>query len=176
LMSWGLFLKTPDRPFSFQTHTAPAKGTVMSKHRSKWRSQQWRAELAAAYQESHEDELFDLLVSAAALTARADGRVEEVERAQLLDFLDRRDLLWMRDREDVLAQFDQCASTPDEQLSTLARLRRYRDSRAAELILEVCDEVAVADCRLDPREDRVLRLVRASLDGVAAPRLAPQIH
>ncbi|MCW2275660.1 hypothetical protein GJ654_12610 [Rhodoblastus acidophilus] len=154
----------------------------MSKHRSRWRSQQWRAELTAAYQENREDELLDLIVAAAALTARADGRVEEVERAQLLDFLDRRDLLWMRDSEEILAQFERCASAPDEHLSTLSRLRRYRDSRAAELILGVCDEVAAADCRLDPREDRVLRLVRASLDGgaVAAPatarRLAPQIH
>lgn len=152
----------------------------MSKHRSRWRSQHWRAELAAAYQENREDELLDLLVSAAALTARADGRVAEVERDQLLDFLDRRDLLWIRDREDILAQFERCASAPDEQLSTLARLRRYRDSRAAELILGVCEEVAAADCRLDPREDRVLRLVRASLDGVAATTAArrpePQIH
>lgn len=153
----------------------------MSKHRSKWRSQQWRAELAAAYQESREDDLFDLLVSAAALTARADGRVEEVERVQLLDFLDRRDLLWMRDREDVLAQFELCVSAPDEQLSTLARLRRYRDSRAAELILGLCDEVAAADCRLDPREDQLLRLIRASLDRLGpepatARGLAPHIH
>jgi tellurite resistance protein len=152
----------------------------MSKHRSRWRSQQWRAELAAAYQESREDELLDLLVSAAALTARADGRVEEVERAQLLDFLDRRDLLWMRDGEDVLAQFERCVSGPDEHLATLSRLRHYRDSRAAELILGVCDEVAAADCRIDPREDRLLRLVRASLYGAAAPAaarpLASQIH
>lgn len=139
----------------------------MSKHRSRWQSQQWRAELAAAFHESREDELFDAIVSAAALMARADGRVEEVERAQLLDFLERQDLHWMFDREEALAQFDRRVRElrePDEQLATFTRLRRYRDSRAATLILGVCDEIAVADCRLDPREDRLLRLVRNGLE------------
>jgi hypothetical protein len=57
----------------------------MSKHRSRWQSQQWRAELAASSQDSLEDELFDAIVSAAALTARAGGQVKEVKRVQLLD-------------------------------------------------------------------------------------------
>jgi tellurite resistance protein len=146
----------------------------MSKHQSRWRSQQWRAELAAASHESREDELFDAIISAAALTARADGRVQDVERAQLLDFLERQDLLWMFDREEALAQFERRVGElrkPDEPLATFTRLHRYRDSRAAALILGVCDEVAAADCRLDPREDRLLRLVRNCLDGGVARNL-----
>jgi tellurite resistance protein len=139
----------------------------MSKHSSRWRSQQWRAELAAASHESREDALFDAIVSAAALTARVDGYVQEVERAQFLDFLERQDLLWMVDREEALAHFERRVRElrePDEALSTFFRLRRYRDSRAADLILGVCDEVAAADCRLDPREQRLLQLFRNSLD------------
>lgn len=140
----------------------------MSKHRSRWRSQEWRTELAAASHESREDELFDVLVSAAALTARADGRVQDVERTQFLDFLDRQDLLWMFDREEALAQFERGVRElrePDEPFSAFSRLRRFRDGRAAALILGLCDEVAAADCRLDPREVRLLRLVRAGLGG-----------
>ena len=140
----------------------------MSIHKSRWQSQQWRAELAATSQESREDDLFDAIVSAAALTARVDGHVQDVERAQFLDFLERQDLLWMFDREEALAQFERRVRElrePDEALSTFHRLRRYRDSRAADLILGVCDEVAAADCRLDPREHRLLRLVRNGLDS-----------
>ncbi|PPQ35659.1 TerB family tellurite resistance protein [Rhodoblastus acidophilus] len=159
-------------PFS-STRMAPAKGTVMSKYYAPRRSQHLRAELTAEIQENHEDDLFDAIIAAAALMARADGRVLEVERDHLLEFLDRQDLLWMRDRDETLAQFESYVHKlhdPDESGAAFSWLRRYRDSRAAALILNVCDEVAGADHNLDPREVQLLRLIRAGLGGAPSRR------
>jgi tellurite resistance protein len=142
----------------------------MTPAKSKWRPQDWRAERAeraAVSPESREDDVFDAVVSAAALTARADGVVREVERLTLLDYLDRQGLLWPRDPEEALTRFERRLRDIPAQVETsrvFRRLRRHRDSRAAALILGVCDEVAAADGLIDPREDRFLRLVRADFD------------
>lgn len=139
----------------------------MSKLQSDRRSA-WRAQLAAEYRENREDELFEAVVSAAALIAGADGEVKDVERFQLLDFLERQDLLWVFDRDDALAEFERRVRElrdPNERSSAFRRLRRFRDSRAAALVLGVCDEIAAADCRLDPREVQLLRLVRSGLES-----------
>lgn len=125
-----------------------------------------QAEIVAAYVEYREDALLDAIVSAAALIARADGWVQEVERSQLFDFLDRKDFLSVFAREDVSAQFERCVRElrePDGPSAVLERLCRHGDSPAAALILGVGEEVAAADCRLDPREAEILHLVRAGL-------------
>jgi len=143
----------------------------MSKQRANQRSHARQAEIAAAYQENHEDELLDAIVSAAALIARADGWVQDVERGQLLDFLDRQDLLSLFEREEVLAQFERRVRELREAggpFAIVRRLSRQGDGPTAALILGVGEEVAAADCRLDPREEQLLGLVRASLKGEKA--------
>ena len=138
----------------------------MSHDRTRWRPQDWRADSAAASPQSPEDEVFDAVLSAAALTARADAAVLDVERETLLDYLDRQGFLWMRGRDEALAQFERRLRDIPAQVETsgaFRRLRRHRDGRAAALILGVCDEVAAADGLIDPREDRFLLLLRAGL-------------
>jgi len=44
----------------------------------------------AQYRDDRADELLDAVVTAVALVARADGRIDAAERGQLLDFLDRK--------------------------------------------------------------------------------------
>jgi tellurite resistance protein len=62
----------------------------MGKRDERRRFERKPAELMAQYWDAREDELLDAVVSAAALVARADGRIDGAERGQLLDFLERR--------------------------------------------------------------------------------------
>ena len=137
-----------------------------------------RAGIAAAFREYREDELLDGMVSVAALLARADGWVQEVERIQLLDFLDREDFFSVFAREEVLTQFDRRISELSESggpSSVLRRLGRHRDGSTATLIVNVGEEIAAADCRLDPREQRVLELVRDFLENSGNNRSLQQV-
>ncbi len=140
----------------------------MSKQRANGRWHARQAEISAAYREYREDEVLDAVVSAAALVARADGWVQDVERSQLLDFLDRQNLLSVFARDDVLTRFEGCVRElrePGGPSAVIERLGRHGAGPIVELILGVGEEIAAADCRLDPREAQLLQLVRAGLEG-----------
>jgi tellurite resistance protein len=142
----------------------------MSKQRANGRWRARRAEIVAAYLELREDEILDAVVSAAAVVARADGWVQEVECNQLLDFVDREGLLSVFAREDAVAHFERCVREvrePGGSSAVIKRLARHRDSRVASLVVKIGEEVAAADCRLDPREQQVLRLIASALEGEA---------
>jgi tellurite resistance protein len=140
----------------------------MRKHKAHRRRRAKPAQFVAAYLDFREDELFDAVVSIAALVARADGWVQEVERRQFLDFLDENKLLTVFAREDVEAHFDHCVRElrqPGGPAGVIYRLRRHANSSIAPLIIRLGDVVAAADCRLDPREGAVLGHVRRVLAG-----------
>jgi hypothetical protein len=60
---------------------------------SRNRSTMSSARIAAAYLDDREDELLDAAGTASAPVDRADGAAESVERCELLDFVDRHELL-----------------------------------------------------------------------------------
>lgn len=149
----------------------------MSKQRAKGRSHASQARMVAAYLQYREDEILDAIVSAAALIARADGWVQDVEYSQLVDFLDRNDFLAIVARDDVLTQFERCVRElrePGGPSAAVDRLRRHRGGSTAPLIAELIADVAAADCRIDPREQHVMELIGAAL-GMPAPS-APMRH
>jgi tellurite resistance protein len=116
----------------------------------------------------HEDELLDGVVSAAALVARADGWVQEVERSQLVDFIDRQGLLSAFAREDSVAHFERRVRElrePGGPSAVIQRLGRHRDKATAFLIVSIGEEVAAADGRLDPREQQIVQLLQDALKG-----------
>jgi tellurite resistance protein len=140
----------------------------MESHKARPRRRVKPAQVAAAYLDFRDDELFDASVSIAALVARADGWVQEVERRQLLDFLDENKLLTVFAREDVDTHFEHCVRElrqPDGQAGVIYRLRRHAKSSIGPLLIRLGEAVAAADCRLDPREGQVLLHVRRVLAG-----------
>lgn len=124
------------------------------------------AEIMAAYFEDREDEVLDALVTAAALVARADGRIDLVEPAQTIDFLDRHDFLSIFTRAEIFGVFERRARElrePGGIAAALDGVRRQTGRPLARLVIEVSEEVAIADCRLDPREERMLEVIRMIL-------------
>jgi tellurite resistance protein len=129
----------------------------------------------AAYLEDREDELLDAVITAAALVARADGWIQHVECGQLLDFLDREELLSVFSREEALDAFRRCIRElrePGGPTAAVERLRRHAGRAPVRLVVGVGEEVAAADCRLDPREERILAVIRTAVGAQPSP-LAP---
>jgi tellurite resistance protein len=121
------------------------------------------AENMAAYLDGREEELLDAVVTAAALVARADNWVQPVERARLLDFLARNEFMSNFTRAEILDAFERRVRElrePSGPAIAVERLRRHAGRTPARLAIDVGEEVAAADCRLDPREQRILQLIR----------------
>jgi tellurite resistance protein len=130
------------------------------------------AEVIAEYCHEREEVVLDAIVTAAALVSRADNWVQPVEQAQLLDFLDRHDLASMLSRRETAELFERRLREirePNGLSAALIRLRRIGAHAGALLVVDLSDEVAAADCRLDPREERMLVLIRAVLAGAHTP-------
>ena len=140
----------------------------MSKYRTDRRQLSRRAGTVAGHMDCHEDDLLDGVVSAAALVARADGWVQEVERSQLIDFVDRQGLLSVFEREGAAAHFERRVRElrePGGPSAVIRRLRRHRGKATAFIIVSIGEEVAAADSRLDPREQNMMQLVQDALEG-----------
>ena len=149
----------------------------MPKQRGNRRVKLTRAEIIAAHLDFRGEELLDAMVTAATLVARADGWVQPVERGQLLDFFDREEFLSIFTREEILEVFERCVQElrePRGLIAAVERLRRRAGQVPVQFVIDVSKEVAAADCRLDPREQRVLELIRTLLGGDGSPALPTQ--
>jgi len=130
------------------------------------RSEVTPAQIMAAYLEGIEDELFDAIVTAAALVAQADGRVEPVETGRLADFLDRRRFPSVFTRAEVSDAFERRTRELAElggSEAAMDGLARQAGRSPARLVIAAGEEVAAADGHVDPRERQALQLIRAAL-------------
>lgn len=148
----------------------------MTRHISRDRLGADRAEIIADWLNEREDELLDGVITAAALVAGADGRIEPVERGQMLDFLRRNGLFSAFTRAEILDAFERRIRGIESEGGTemaVGNLLRLAGRSPARLVIDASREIAVADCRLDPREARMLGLIRAALlAGGPRPALA----
>ena len=102
----------------------------MGKRDERRRFERKPAELMAQYWDAREDELLDAVVSAAALVARADGRIDGAERGQLLDFLERRGILSVFTPAEILDTFERRVrelNEPGGSVTALKHLRRHAE-------------------------------------------------
>jgi tellurium resistance protein TerD len=120
----------------------------------------------AAYMRDRTDELFDAIITAAAMVARADGWIDPVERSQLLVFLNRNGFLAVFTREEVLDAFEERTRQLAERCGAevaVGGLRRLAGRSLARLVVDAGTHVAAADCRLHPGELHTVALIRIAL-------------
>jgi tellurite resistance protein len=144
----------------------------MQKRNPRRRFEAKPAEMMAQYWDDRADELLDAVVTAVALVARADGRIDATERSQLLDFLDRRGILSVFTPAEILDIFERRVrelSEPDGSVAALKHLRRHADRSLARIIFNAGQEIAAADCRVDAREQHILQLIWIALGGPLSP-------
>jgi tellurite resistance protein len=134
-----------------------------------------RAEMLPAYLDGREDELLDAVIAAAALVSRADGSIEPAERDQLLAFLGRKGLLSAITGPELLDAFDHRIRSLDGRPgleAAIDSLGRLAGRAPARLVVELGEQVAVADGHFHAREAEVLRLIRLTLAAPARAAVA----
>ena len=129
------------------------------------------AEIMAAYWEAREDELVDAVVTAAALVAVADGRVDATERERLANFLDRDGILSVFTQTEIRRIFEHRVRElcePKAAVAALRQLGRHVERALARVIIDAGEEITAADGRIDLRERRILQLLRIILGAPPA--------
>lgn len=136
------------------------------------------AEVMAAYLDDRNDELLDAVVTAAALVARADGRIEPAEGGLLVDFMDRNGFLSVFTRREILDAFERRVRQLDEHDSAdaaVAGLGRLAGRSPARLVIGAGRQVAAADGHFHPGERHMLQLIRHALGTApSAPKGGPR--
>lgn len=128
------------------------------------------ADAMASYVASRKDEMRDAVITAAALVARADNWIDSAERRHLLEFLARKNLLpatRFEAREAFESRIRELRE-PGGAAAAVNRLARCGSSSLARLAIEAGEAIAAADHYLDPREMRMLDLIRRTVSLGAA--------
>jgi len=133
------------------------------------------AELMAAHIVDRKQKTLDAVLTAMTLVASADGWIDAAERQEMLAFLKRNDLLRVseRDLHDDVQQRLRDLREPGHVLAAAYRLGRSGGYAARRLAVAAAWDVAVADSRVDPREMRVLDLIRVTMQARPARTAAP---
>jgi tellurite resistance protein len=126
----------------------------------------------AQYLDDRNDELLDAVVTAAALVARADGRIEPAERGLLVDFLDRNGFLSVFTRNEILDAFERRLRDLDEERgaeTAVDSLGRLAGRSPARLVIGAGKHIAAANGHSHPVERHMLQLIRYALGRGPAP-------
>jgi tellurite resistance protein len=107
------------------------------------------------------------MAEAAALMARADGQIEDVERRGFLRFLRRHGLLQVFGRLAATQAYNAELIRATPAADALSRLERWRGQPTARLAATAAASTAAADGLAHPAEIALLRQMRArlGLDG-----------
>ncbi|HTY67844.1 MAG TPA: TerB family tellurite resistance protein [Alphaproteobacteria bacterium] len=134
------------------------------------------AELMAAHIVDCKEKTLDAVLTAMTLVAAADGWIDPAERHEMVAFLKRNDLLRVseRDMKDEVEQRIRELREPGHVLAAAYRLGRSGGPGAQRLAVAAAWDVAVADSRVDPRELRMLDLIRATMQSRRARPAALQ--
>jgi tellurite resistance protein len=111
------------------------------------------------------------LVTAGAVVALADGGVAEVEREELLNFIDRQQLVPTIPRTDIAETFDRRVRQLENRDSAeviLENLRPLVGLSLASVVLRTAERVAAADGKIHPAELQALKLIRLIMTSLSA--------
>jgi tellurite resistance protein TerB len=121
------------------------------------------AQLAADYFNHNDKDVLQALVTAGAFVALADGRVDAIERDELVHQLARQRLLAKTSQQRLAALFDDRAQLLEEPNFVGVIVRFFRPPSGLSLtpdVIRVAERVAAADRMIHPAELRALKLIR----------------
>jgi tellurite resistance protein len=116
--------------------------------------------------EQQDEEAMQALVAACAFMAVADGRVQLVEREELLNFVNREGLVPPTSRCDIGEMFDSRVRQLESARSfdaVAGALRPMAGSPLSSVVVRSAERIAAADRDLHPSEVDALRFIRRIL-------------
>ena len=138
------------------------------------RSSATTAEHIADRLDNRDEDVMQGLVTAGAFVALADGRIEEIERDELLDFIDRQQLAPTIPRTDIAEVFDRRVQQLQDRDSAEVILENFRPLvglSLASVVLRTAQCVAAADRQIHPGELQALELIRLIMTSLSAKGL-----
>jgi tellurite resistance protein len=133
------------------------------------------ADLVAEYFDQRDEQLMQALVAAGAFVALADGRVKDVERRELLSYVEGNDLVPTIARQDIIEAFDNRVREIEDRGSANVIVEAFRPlvgRSPSSFLVRVAERVAAADGYLHPNELQTIELVRLIVTN--APSNRPQ--
>jgi tellurite resistance protein TerB len=175
----GLYLNSPDKTglLHWRIQRIEKTGAVMTKRYT--RSSATMAEHMADRLDNRDEDVMQGLVTAGALVALADGRVEEVERDELLNFIDRQQLAPTIPRTDIAEVFDRRVQQLEDRDSAeviIENLRPLIGLSLASVVLRTAQRVAAADRQIHSGELQALELIRLIMTSLSAKGLPVRLR
>jgi len=133
------------------------------------------AEPTADNLDLRDEDVMHALVSAGALVALADGHSAAIERAELVDFIDRQSFTPTITRDEIIEAFDNRVQELEDRHGANAivqTLRRLAGLSLASVVIRSAERVAAADRRIHSGELRALKLIRQIMMSVPKRPLA----
>ena len=124
------------------------------------------ADSAVRYLDNHDETVMQALITAGAFVAFADGRVEAIERDELVTFVDRQGFVPSISRQEIAEAFDHRVRQLQDRDSAeviVETLRPLAGLSLASIVIRTATQVAAADRYIDPGELRALKLIRMVL-------------
>ena len=143
------------------------------------RSSARTAEHVADQLNNYDEDVMQGLVTAGAFVALADGRIEEIERDELLDFIDRQQLAPTIPRTEIAELFDRRVRQLQDRDSAeviLENLRPLVGLSMASVVVRTAQRVAAADRQIHPGELQALELIRLIMTSLSAKPLLVRLR
>ena len=138
------------------------------------RSSVTTAEHIGDYLDTRDQDVMQALVTAGAFVALADGRVEKVERDELVNFIDRQQFVPTIPRTEIAEIFDQRVRQLEDRNSAEVIIEKLRPLAGLSLgptVIRTAERVAGADRQIHPGELQALALIRLIMTGLSAKGL-----
>ena len=129
------------------------------------------AEHIGDYLDTSDQDVMQALVTAGAFVAMADGRVEKVERDELVNFIDRQQFVPTIPRTEIAEIFDQRVRQLEDRNSAeviIEKLRPLAGLSLGSIVIRTAERVAGADRQIHPGELQALALIRLIMTGLSA--------
>jgi tellurite resistance protein TerB len=131
------------------------------------------AELSTGCLDNRDNEVMRALVTAGALVALADGRVEAVERDELVNYIDRQEFVPTISQHDIAEAFDNRVRQLEDRDTANVIMESFQPLAGlslASVVVRTAERVAAADRQIHPGELRALKLIRLIMITLPARR------
>jgi tellurite resistance protein TerB len=135
------------------------------------RSNATTAELVADYFDQRDEEVLQALVTASAFVALADGRVEAIERDELVNYIHRQRVA--PSQQDIAEAFDTRVRQLQDRDSAdviVGSLLLLAGLSLSSIVVRAAERVAAADRHMYPDELQAINLVRLIMTGLLSKK------
>jgi len=139
------------------------------------RSRATSAEITGVPRDPRDEEVMQALVTAGALVALSDGRVEAAERDELVNFIDQQGFVPTISRQEIAEAFGKRVRQLEDRRGVSVIVENFRPLAGlslASVVVRTAERVAAADSKIHPAELQAIQLIRSVMKTLP-PRRSP---